>query len=47
MAASFQACKHQARAKLRRTYEDEVQAELTKNYGQIANAMFKINGTST
>jgi Peptidase S46 len=32
---------------LRRTYEDKVQAELTKNSGQIANAMFKINGTST
>jgi hypothetical protein len=32
---------------MRRTYEDEVEAELTKNSGQIANAMFKINGTST
>jgi hypothetical protein len=32
---------------LRHTYEDEVQAELTKNSTQIANAMFKINGTST
>jgi Peptidase S46 len=31
----------------RRAYEDEVQAELTKSSGQIANAMFKINGTST
>jgi len=32
---------------LRQTYEDEVQAELTKNSGKIANAMFNINGTST
>jgi hypothetical protein len=32
---------------LRRTYEDKVQAELTKNSELIANAMFKINGTST
>jgi hypothetical protein len=31
---------------VRRTYEDKVQGELTKNSGQIA-AMFKINGTST
>jgi hypothetical protein len=31
----------------RRAYEDQVQAELTKNSGQIADAMFKINGTST
>jgi hypothetical protein len=31
----------------RRAYEDEVQAVLTKSSGQIADAMFKINGTST
>ena len=32
---------------MRRTYEDDVQAELTKNSEQIAHAMFAINGTST
>jgi Peptidase S46 len=32
---------------MRRSYEDEVQAPLTKNSGLIANAMFKIYGTST
>jgi len=32
---------------MRRTYEDTVQAELTKNSEQIAHAMFAINGTST
>jgi hypothetical protein len=32
---------------IRRSYEDEVQAELTKNSEQIAHAMFAINGTST
>jgi hypothetical protein len=32
---------------MRRAYEDNVEAELTKNSEQIANAMFKINGTST
>ncbi len=32
---------------IRRTYEDDVQAELTKNSEQIAHAMFAINGTST
>ncbi len=32
---------------MRRAYEDEVQAEITRNSTRIANAMFKINGTST
>ncbi len=32
---------------LRRTYEDDIQARLSKNSGQIANAMFRIYGTST
>jgi len=32
---------------MRRAYEDNVQARLTKNSGLIANAMFKIYGTST
>jgi hypothetical protein len=32
---------------IRQAYESEVEADLTRSSGQIANAMFKISGTST
>jgi Peptidase S46 len=32
---------------VRRAYEDDIGARLTKSYGEIANAMFKIYGTAT
>jgi peptidase S46-like protein len=32
---------------IRHTYEDQIQAELTRSSEQIAHAMFRVNGTST